>query len=126
MRSVTRWFAGVALLWGSFAALLMPWADYQKSYRSVALQLRSKVPVDAGCIAGQNLGVTQRAALNYHAGLRTVPADRAQPGACRLLLVQGNPRDERDGPNAAWTKIADVGRPGDKTERYRLYRLETK
>ncbi len=73
MRGVTRWAAGVALLWGCFAALLMPWADYQRSYRSVALQLRSKVPVDAGCIAGQNLGVTQRAALSYHAGLRTVP-----------------------------------------------------
>ena len=126
MRGVTRWAAGVALLWGSFAALHMPWADYQKSYRGVALQLRSKVPVGAGCIAGQNLGVTQRAALSYHAGLRTVPADRARPDACRLLLVQGNPRDERDGPNAAWTKIADVGRPGDKAERYRLYRLETK
>ncbi len=126
MRGVTRWAAGVALLWGTFAALLMPWADYQKSYRNVALQLRSKVPADAGCIAGQNLGVTQRAAFSYHAGLRTVPLDRARPDACRLLLVQGNPRDERDGPSAAWAKIADVGRPGDKAERYRLYRLETK
>jgi 4-amino-4-deoxy-L-arabinose transferase-like glycosyltransferase len=126
MRSVTRWVAGVALLWGSFAALLMPWADYQKSYRSVALQLRSKVPVDAGCIAGQNLGVTQRAALSYHAGLRMVPVEGARTGACRLLLVQGRPQDERDGPDATWTKIADVGRPGDKAERYRLYRLETK
>jgi 4-amino-4-deoxy-L-arabinose transferase-like glycosyltransferase len=126
MRGVTRWAAGVALLWGTFAALHMPWADYQKSYHSVALQLRSKLSADAGCIAGQNLGAPQRAALSYHAGLRTVPADRAKPGACRLLLVQGNPRDERDGPSAAWTKIADVGRPGDKTERFRLYRLETK
>ncbi len=126
MRGVTRWAAGVALLWGTFAALLMPWADYQKSYRNVALQLRSKVAADAGCISGQNLGVTQRAAFSYHAGLLTVPLDRARPDACRLLLVQGNPRDERDGPSAAWAKIADVGRPGDKAERYRLYRLETK
>jgi len=121
MRGVTRWAAGVALVWGCFAALLMPWADYQKSYRSVALQLRSKVPVNAGCIAGQNLGVTQRAALSYLAGLRTVTWPHA--AECRLLLVQGRPQDERDGPDAAWTKIADVGRPGDETERYRLYRL---
>ncbi len=126
MRGVTRWAAGVALLWGTFAALLMPWADYQKSYRNVALQLRSKIPVDAGCIAGQNLGVTQRSALSYHAGLRTLPLDRARPDACRLLLVQGRPQDERDGPSAAWTKIADIGRPGDRAERYRLYRLDAK
>jgi 4-amino-4-deoxy-L-arabinose transferase-like glycosyltransferase len=124
IRGVTRWAAGVALLWGSFAALWMPWADYQKGYRTVALQLRSQVPAGAGCIAGQNLGITQRAALSYHAGLRTEARERAGPNDCRLLLVQGNPRDEHDGPDARWTKLADVGRPGDKAERYHLYRLE--
>jgi len=125
VRGVTRWAAGITLLWGSFAALWLPWADYQKSYRTVALQLKSKVPANAGCITGQNLGASQRAAFSYHAGIRTVPPGSAQPAACRLLLVQGNPRDERDGPNASWTKLADVGRPGDKGERYRLYRLDT-
>jgi hypothetical protein len=114
------------LLWGIFAALHMPWADYQKSYRNVALQLRSKIPANAGCIAGQNLGVTQRSALSYHAGIRTLPSGTRDAAACRLLLVQGRPQDERDGPSAAWTKLADVGRPGDKAERYRLYRLEGK
>jgi hypothetical protein len=125
MRGVTRWAAGVVLLWGTFATLWMPWADYQKSYQSVALQLRTKVPADAGCIAGQNLGPAQRAALSYHAALRTEPARGAGPEGCRLLLVQGTLRDERDGPDARWTKLADVGRPGDKSERYRLYRLDT-
>jgi hypothetical protein len=37
--------------------------------------------------------------------------------------VQGNPRHEFDGPGAGWVKLADVGRPGDRGERYRLYRL---
>ena len=126
VRGVTRWAAGLTLLWASFALLLMPWADHQKSYRAVALQLRSKVPADAGCIAGQNLGVTQRAALSYHAALETEPRERAGPTGCRLLLAQGSPADERDGPDARWTKIADVGRPGDKAERFRLYRLEAR
>jgi 4-amino-4-deoxy-L-arabinose transferase-like glycosyltransferase len=124
MRGVTRWAAGITLLWGSFAALWMPWADHQKSYQSVALQLRSRVPVDAGCIAGQNLGAAQRAALSYHADLRFEPRERAGRDGCRLLLVQGRPDNERDGPNAEWSKLADVGRPGDKNERYRLYRLD--
>ena len=43
--------AGIVLLWGTFATLWMPWVDYQKSYRSVALELRSKIPVGATCIA---------------------------------------------------------------------------
>ena len=33
MRSVLRWASGIVLLWGMFAMLWMPWADYQKSYR---------------------------------------------------------------------------------------------
>ena len=53
MRSLLRWAAGIVLLWGMFAMLWMPWADYQKSYRNVALQLRSKIPVGASCIAQQ-------------------------------------------------------------------------
>ena len=121
LRPVARWASGIVLLWGTIAMLLMPWVDYQKSYRSVALQLRSKVPVDAGCIAARSLGVPQSAALDYHGGIRTVPFDALKPRECPLILVQGNPRDEFDAPGAGWTKLADVGRPGDKSERYRLY-----
>ena len=50
---------------------------------------------------------------------------QVQPTGVRLLLVLGNARDVGDGPNASWTNLADVGRPGDKGERYRLYRLDT-
>ena len=122
-RSVARWAAGIVLLWGTFAMLWMPWADFQKSYRSVALQLRSKMPVNAGCLAQRGLGVPQAAALDYHADIRPEPFDIARPQACPLLLVQGSPRHEFDAPGRGWTKLADVGRPGDRSERYRLYRL---
>jgi 4-amino-4-deoxy-L-arabinose transferase-like glycosyltransferase len=123
MRSLLRWGAGIVLMWGSFAMLLMPWADHQKSYRSVALQLRSKIPVGADCIAQKGLGVSQAAALDYHAGIRARPFDLVRPNACPMLLVQGSPKHEFDGPGPAWAKLADVGRPGDRAERYRLYRL---
>jgi 4-amino-4-deoxy-L-arabinose transferase-like glycosyltransferase len=128
MRSVTRWAAGMTLLWGTFSMLLMPWADYQKSYRGVALQLRSRLPVGADCVAQKSLGVSQAAALDYHAGIRTRPYDLLKPGTCRLLLVQGTPKHELDAPApvgaARWVKLADVGRPGDRSERYRLYKLD--
>jgi 4-amino-4-deoxy-L-arabinose transferase-like glycosyltransferase len=124
MRSLLRWAAGIVLIWGTFATLLMPWADYQKSYRSVALQLRSKIAAGSGCIAQKSLGVSQAAALDYHAGIRARPYDLVRPNACPLLLVQGNPLHEFDGPGAGWVKLADVGRPGDKGERYRLYRRQ--
>jgi hypothetical protein len=123
MRSLLRWAAGIVLLWGTGAMLLMPWADYQKSYRSVGLQLKSKIPVGSECIAQKALGVSQAAALDYHAGIRARPFDLVKPHACPLLLVQGTPQHEFDGPGTGWLKLADVGRPGDRGERYRLYRL---
>lgn len=116
-RGVLRWAAGVALLWGTFAMLWMPWIDYQKSYQGVALQLKSRLPAAPGCISGSGFGLPQRAALSYHAGIRTVaPRDE-----CRYFLVQGQARHELDAPRGRWRKLADVGRPGDKSERYRLY-----
>jgi 4-amino-4-deoxy-L-arabinose transferase-like glycosyltransferase len=121
-RSIARWAAGIILLWGTFAMLWMPWADYQKSYRSVALQLRSRIPVDAACIAQRGLGVPQAASLDYYADIRPRAFDFGRPRACPLLLVQGSPQHEFDAPGAGWTKLADVGRPGDKSERFRLYR----
>jgi hypothetical protein len=123
-RGVTRWAAGVVLLWGTVATLWLPWVDYQRSYRSVALQLKSVIPNGAACVAGRGLGTPQRAALAYHARLQTVPFDPMRPDACRFQLVQGSPSFEGERPDARWSKIADIGRPGDKIERYRLYERE--
>jgi 4-amino-4-deoxy-L-arabinose transferase-like glycosyltransferase len=126
-RGVTRWAAGMVLIWGSFATLWLPWADHLKSYRSVALQLRSTLPANPGCIAASELAAPQRAAFSFHAGLRTEPLAGPLPlpagmqPPCRFLIVQGHPRQER-APGAGWRKLADVGRPGDRGERYRLYR----
>jgi len=128
MRSVARWASGVVLLWGTFAMLWMPWVNYQKSYRDVAFELTRQMPSGAKCVAERALGVSQAAALDYRAGVRPQTFDPAKPAACPLVLVQGSPQHERDAPNAVpgrrWVKVADVGRPGDRAERYRLYRLE--
>ena len=127
VRSVTRWAAGVTLLWASVALLMMPWIDYQKSYRAAAQQLRTHIAAGE-CVAQRGLGVSQAAALDYHAGIRTRPFDPRNPAACRLVLVQGSPQQERDAPassaNARWTRVAEASRPADKVERFRLYRLK--
>jgi len=128
MRSVARWACGIVLLWGTFAMLWMPWVDYQKSYRLVAFALKAKVPAGKKCIADRALGVSQAAALDYRGGIRTQSFDPIRPTACSVVLVQGSPGNENDAPPAVagrrWVKIADVGRPGDRSERYRLYRLD--
>ena len=52
---------------------------------------------------------------------RAAAGCRRRTPKCRYLIVQGKPREEI-APGAGWRKLADVGRPGDKGERYRLYR----
>jgi 4-amino-4-deoxy-L-arabinose transferase-like glycosyltransferase len=122
LRSVTRWAAGMTLLWGTFAMLWMPWADHQKSYRSVARELQAKIPAGyEACISALHVGLPQRAAIHYHAGIRTRPYDLLQPRACPLVLMQAHPSD-RLVPEG-WVQLADVGRPGDRNERLRLYRI---
>jgi hypothetical protein len=68
--------------------------------------------------------VPQAAALHYHAGIRTRPYDPLNPKACPLVIVQGSPRHEIYAPAEGWTKIAEAGRPGDRSEIQRLYRLK--
>ena len=123
-RGPLRWAAGVALLWGSFATLWLPWADYQKSYRGVAQQLEAKIPQGTKCIARSSLGNAQRAALSYHAGIHTQAFDPAKPAACPLVIVQDNPQQERDALGPRWVQLAEAARPRDRNERFRLYRYK--
>jgi len=121
-RSLARWAGGIVLFWGTAAMLAMPWVDYQKSYRAVAIELRAKIPANADCIAQKGLGVSQAASLDYHAGIRARIFDPLKPGACRVLIVQGTVEEDIDDPpSSRWRKVAEVGRPGDRIERYRLY-----
>jgi len=127
-RGVTRWAAGVALFWATCATLWMPWADHIRSYRGVALQLQAAIPAGAGCIFQSDLAPPQRAALSYHAAIRTEALQAAKSAAapkCRYLIVQGNPRQEAS-PGPGWRKLAEASRPADRGERYRLYRYGSK
>lgn len=114
-RMATRWAVGIVALWVVLVSLLMQWIDYGKSYASTVAQLRAVLPPDRGCILGEKLGPAQRAVLDYHGRLRTVAK-----GSCGWLLVQAEARDPA--ARAGWMLVREAHRPGDKTERLRLYR----
>lgn len=119
-RAAARWSAGLATIWLLLALLWMPWIDHGKSYRHVAAELRQTLGVAPGCIARRNLGLPQRAALDYHAGIRTLP--HSQAASCRWMLVQATPPTRKE--IARWTLVRESFRPGDKGERLRLYRRD--
>lgn len=144
-RAATHWAAGMTLMWVLMVALWMPGADYRISYRSVAVSLRHALSDNVGhpgagleypeggrpypqtkgghqCIAGRGLGHAQRVSLQYFADIVTVRADTPAGRKCGLLLVQG-PADGKPAPSG-WLKVWEGHRPGDRSERLRLYRRE--
>lgn len=119
-RSVSHWAMGLALMWGLLAALWMPWMDYGKTYRPVALALGKMLNNPEECVAARNLGDAQKASLRYFIGLVPWPYAAARNRECNLLLVQGASRNENT--QVGWRKIWEGNRAGDKSEKLRLYR----
>lgn len=118
-RATARWAGGVAVMWALVAALWLPWIDHGRTYRGAANGLRKAIGQNAGCIARSGLGASQRASLDYFAGIRTLP--RSAGADCRWLLAQeGSRKNARPG----WAEVWEGGRPGDRRERLRLYRRD--
>jgi 4-amino-4-deoxy-L-arabinose transferase-like glycosyltransferase len=116
------WAAGITATWGLAATLFIGWVDTGKSYRSMIASLGTALPASYRCISSRDLGDPQRAMLHYFAGILTYREESAERRRdCDLMLVQGVPQEER-APAGNWIKVWEGNRPGDKSERYRLYR----
>jgi len=121
MRPVVVWGAGITTIWALLTSLFIGWADNVKSYRTTFASMQQALPKQYDCMASRELGEAQRAMLHYVAGVVTHREEiSGRRRACELMLVQGHPKVE-NAPRG-WKKIWEGGRPGDKDERYRLYR----
>jgi len=126
MRPVVVWGAGITTIWALMTTLFIGWADNVKSYRKMVVSMQQALPKKYDCISSRELREPQRAMLHYYAGIITyreeIPSRKRQ---CELLLVQGTPQPEI-APGAGWKKVWEGARPGDKDERFRLYRRTTR
>jgi 4-amino-4-deoxy-L-arabinose transferase-like glycosyltransferase len=118
-RSVTFWAAGITLLWALAMTLLLPWIDYGKSYRPVALALKKHIPPGARCVESRGLDEAQRAIFDYRIEVLTRRAERYGDTGCPVLLVQARQGDS-DNLGHGWKFLWEGRRPRDR-ERYRLY-----
>ena len=116
LRAITHWCYGVLLNWLLLMTLLLPWIDYGKSYRSVAIGLKGALGAtlaDTTCLEARAVGLAERAALHYF-------LDLPFGTRCAWILQQGHPSDPRNSPPG--TRLVWEGmRPGDRNERFRLY-----
>jgi hypothetical protein len=116
------WATGVTVVYAMLAILFIGWIDTGKTYRGMIADLEQALPADYRCMSSRDLGAPQRAMLHYFAGILTYRDESPERRRdCDLLLVQGTPREERP-PQGEWTQIWEGARPGDKSERYWLYR----
>ena len=125
-RSVLNWAAGMALVWGLYSTILLTIEDSGRSYRSMIVDLQRSMPTRYDCIASRGLGEPQRALLDYFIGVKTVRIEVKPTAGCMLLLDQGSRSDESPGaPPGNWRIIWEGHRPGDLSERFRLYQRVT-
>ena len=121
-RPVITWAIGMTMLWALVALLLVRYIDTGKTYRAVFTQLSQAVPASHGCIYSKSLGEPQRAMLHYFGNIRTVRLEKpGSPPSCNLLIVQDRLKSPTE-VGGSWHLIWEGRRPGDKLERFRLYR----
>lgn len=121
-RSLAHWTMGCTTLWLLATSLILPWFDYGKSYRPVAQAIARQLPASGTCLAERDLTATQRASFAYFTGLQ--PADLKSAGGrrCDWLVVVGRTARELAAPGEEWIKVWEGFRPGDRKEKFYLYR----
>lgn len=120
-RAVVNWAAGITVVWVLLNMFALSALNHRQSYRSTAAALRVQLPETRKCVAAINLGEPQRAMLDYFAQLRFVKAELNGATGCDWLLTQGS---KESGPkvDSVWQLSWEGSRPGDNSERFRLYR----
>ena len=121
-RSLTHWTLGFTTLWLLATTLILPWFDYGKSYRPVAQAIARALPEGHGCLAERGLTDAQRASLAYFVEIEPAASDTTAGKACDWLLVGGDTRQELAAPAGNWKKVWEGSRPGDRKEKFRLFR----
>jgi 4-amino-4-deoxy-L-arabinose transferase-like glycosyltransferase len=121
-RSLTHWTLGFTTLWLLATTLILPWFDYGKTYRPVAVAIAAALSAEHGCLAERGLNDTQRASLAYFVGIEPAAADSTEGRKCNWVVVTGDTRPELAAPEGRWTRVWEGNRPGERKEKFRLYR----
>lgn len=107
-----NWALGVVLAWGLVMTLWLPALDQGSSYRAVFFSLKKSIPSEYSCIESRGLGESERAMLEYFAGLRTRRFEVFGTGSCDLLLEQRSGKAPESPAVPAWQKIWEFKHPG--------------
>lgn len=112
--------SGVALCWLLVMTLMLPLADYARSYRVQIERIALHVPPGA-CVLTRGLPRAQLAALEHFGNFRPDANAPLSTRRCDYLLVlETRQRPRRDWPG--WEYVATARRPTDREEATAVYR----
>jgi 4-amino-4-deoxy-L-arabinose transferase-like glycosyltransferase len=112
--------AGVALCWLLAMTLMLPLADYARSYRVQIARIAAHVP-RGSCVFTRDLPRAQLAALEHFGGFRPdAKAPLSTPGCDHLLVMETRQKPRRNWPG--WEYVATARRPTDREEATAIFR----
>jgi len=121
-RGLVSWVTGLGLSWMLMSQLLMPWIDHAKSYRSVFSSMQTALPGNFDCMASKDLGESERAMLQYFAGITTYRQENIPDTSCDFLLINGFQKNlPQHLHDKNWQLVWEGARPGDNNERLWLF-----
>ena len=120
-RAIVNWTAGITMFWMLAMTLWLPFIDEGKSYRTMVASLKRALPNSVDCVASRGLGDSQRAVLDYFAGLRTRRLELLVTNDCGYMLTQSVQSVPIVEDQTEWRMMWEGARPGDKVELFRLY-----
>jgi 4-amino-4-deoxy-L-arabinose transferase-like glycosyltransferase len=109
--ALVNWTLGVVLAWGLVMTLWLPALNEGSSYRAAFFSLKKSMPSEYSCIESRGLGESERAMLEYFAGLRTRRIEVFGVGTCDLLLEQRGGKAPEFPPGPAWGKTWEFNHP---------------
>jgi 4-amino-4-deoxy-L-arabinose transferase-like glycosyltransferase len=120
-RAIVNWASGLTMFWVLLNIFGLPAADHVRSYRNVVAAIDSQIAPDANCISQSGVADAQRASLYYFASMKLQPAGSEAGATCDWLITQGT-RDRAPALDGQWKLVWEGARPGDNSERLRLFR----
>ncbi len=119
------WAVGMTCFWGVATLLFMPILDYTNGYKATFKELAAVFPAGTEVVDSHTLGESQRALLDYYAGIKT---NRIDSGVAQTktgyLLVQGLEGRQYFPDENLWREIWRGSRPGDYREYFVVYRKQ--
>ena len=123
LRGAVHWALGVTLVWGLATTLWLTWFDHDKNYGPLAQDLARVIASEGGdCVAGIDVGDSQRAALHYFIDLKVQPQAGEAPPRCALALAYASAERPLPELHPDWQKVWEKRRGrGRFAERFALY-----